>query len=97
METIANKINEGIKNSDVYKEYLFYKDKVENDQELIDIKRKLEMLKKEVCKDRDSAKVEQYYSLEKKYESNSIVKEYLNCKERLNYLLKSIADILTFN
>ena len=97
MEEIAAKINEEIKNSNVYKEYIFLKEKIEKNEYLANLNNELEMLKKEICSSKNEALVDLYYKKETEYKSNPIVKDYVRCKESLNELLKDIVDILSLN
>ena len=97
MDELAQKINEEIKKSNIYKNYVSLKEKIENDSKLVVIKDKLESIKKETCKSRDNKLINEYYELEKEYKNNIIVKEYLKSKEELNDLLKDIVDILSLN
>ncbi len=97
MEQLAKDINNKIKQSNLYKEYLFYKNQVESNEEIIKQKEVLEDLKKKICKDKNENDVEEYYKVEKEYKSNLVVKEYFKSKEELYNLLKDIVDILSLN
>ena len=95
MEKISLEINEGIKSSFIYKEYLFWKSKVEADEVLIELKNQIDSLKDVICKTRDNQLIDEYYLKENEYKKNPAVEQYLICKENLNELLKSIVDILS--
>ena len=97
MEQLAKDINNKIKQSNLYKEHLFYKNQVESNEEIIKQKEVLEDLKKKICKDKNENDVEEYYKVEKEYKSNLVVKEYFKSKEELYNLLKDIVDILSLN
>ena len=95
MENLAIKINECIKNSEIYKSYIKCKNSLESNAELVNIKNNMELLKKEICKDKNNNLTEEYYILEKKYKDNVLVKEYERCKAELSCLLSDISDILS--
>ena len=97
MDNIANKINEEIKNSDVYKEYVYYKTSVEKDERLMALKTELDDLKKNVCASRDDRLVDEYYKKENEYKNSPLMKDYMRSKDQLNDLLKDIVDILSLN
>ena len=97
MEKIAVKINEEIKESNLYKEYLLLKEKVENDKYLSNLKETMENLKQNICKSKDEELTASFYEVEREYKNNPLVKDYLLVKEELNVLLKDIADILSLN
>jgi hypothetical protein len=97
MEELANRINEEIKNSTLYKNYLSLKEKVENDSYLKVMKNELELLKNEICKSKNKDLLDEYYDKEKEYLNNSFVKEYLDIKAQLKELFKEIVDILSLN
>ena len=97
MEELANQINEEIKGSTLYKNYLLIKEKVESDERLRAIKSELELLKKEICKSKNKELLDEYYAKEKEYLNNPFVKEYLDLKAELKELFKEIVDILSLN
>ena len=97
MDNLASKINKEIKNSDVYKEYVYYKTSVEKDEKLITLKLELDALKKSICASRDEVLVDEYYNKENEYKNNPLMKDYIRSKEQLNDLLKDIVDILSLN
>ena len=96
MEILAKKINEEIKNSKLYKEYLVSKKRVEEIKELSELLIKMKALKNENCKSKDEKLIEEYYALEKRYNDHVLVKEYSNKKKDLGELFKDISDILSF-
>lgn len=97
MEELAGMINEKIKESAIYKEYLFYREKLEKDEGLAELKNKLDEMKKLICKDKDDNMIKQYYELEKCYKSNLVVSSFLKAEEELKSLLGNIVDILSLN
>jgi cell fate (sporulation/competence/biofilm development) regulator YlbF (YheA/YmcA/DUF963 family) len=97
MDNLASKINEEIKNSDVYKEYMYYKISVEKDEKLMTLKTNLDALKNSICASRDEVLVDEYYKKENEYKNNPLMKDYIRSKEQLNDLLKDIVDILSLN
>lgn len=97
MEELAKHINEKIKGSKEYKNYAFYKEQIENNIQLQEIKDKMNFLKEQICKNRSEELLKEYYSLEFKYKESAIVKEYLHSKETLEELLRNISDILSLN
>ena len=96
MEEIAEKINSLIKNSNAYKEYIECKEKVENDEKLIKLKKEMDYMKKKNCKSHDESLVNKYYELEKEYNNSVLVKKYSESKENLSQILNAISDILSF-
>jgi len=96
MDKIAKDINEGIKNSSVYRQYLICKSNVENNEYLNSLKVRMEELKSLNCKGKDEKFIDEYYELEKKYMNNILVKEYEDSKKEMYELLKDISDILSF-
>lgn len=96
MEDLAQKINLLIKDSVAYKEYIFYKKEVEENDELNYLKSKLESLKKKNCKDKNEEFIHDYKKIEKEYKSNVLVQKYEQAKEELVVLLEDICDILSF-
>ena len=97
MEELANKINEEIRKSALYKNYLLIKNKIESDERLNSKKCELEELKKEICKSKNKDLLDEYYKKEKEYLNNPFVKEYLDLKAELKDLFKEIVDILSLN
>ena len=97
MEENANKINEEIKKSVVYKEYIYYKDCVKKSEYLMSLKVELDDLKKRICVNKDEKLLNEYYDKEKQYKNDLLIQEYINSKEQLNDLLKDIVDILSLN
>lgn len=97
MEELSKILNEKIKKSNLYKEYVFYKNQVDSSEMICKQKNELERLKKRICKEKKEEDIDLYYKLEKEYKSNLLVKEYLNIKEQLYDLLKDIVDILALN
>lgn len=95
MEGLAKKINELIKETVAYRRYLEYKNKVECDEYLSDLKNKMMVLKKEMCKGNKQELINDYNKLEIKYKGSILVKEYEKSKEEVEVLLKNITDILS--
>lgn len=95
MEKIAERINFLIKNSNVYKEYIECKKEVENDENLLKLKKEMDSMKKKNCKSHDENLINKYYGLEKEYNNNILVKKYNESKENLSQILNDICDILT--
>ena len=96
MDEIAKEINKGIKESFVYKRYLFCKDNVESNQELLNKLNEMKCLKNINCKERKEELINKYYQLEKEYKNNILVKELEKAEEDLYSLLSDVSDILTF-
>lgn len=97
MEGLAKRINEEIKNSKLYKNYILVKRKVDGDEKLNSLKKELECLKKEICKSKNQELLDTYYAKEQEYFSNPFVKEYSELKAELKDLLTEIVDILSLN
>lgn len=96
MEDLAQKINLLIKDSVAYKEYAFYKKKIEENDELNYLKSELDSLKKKNCKDKNEEFINDYKKIEKEYKNNVLVQKYERAKEELVMLLEDICDILSF-
>lgn len=94
MKEIANEINKSIKNSEVYLRYLKSKESISNNEYLVNLKNKMDLLKERNCKEKDDSLIDEYYKLESEYNNNILVKEYMKNKEELYFLLKEISDIL---
>ena len=70
MEKLAKEINEDIKKTDIYKNYLICKKNVEYNEYLNGIKETLEKIKNTNCKVKNEDLISDYYELEKEYKSN---------------------------
>lgn len=97
MEQLADTINKEIKDSFIYKRYLYLKKEIDENKELKSLKDELEKLKNVICKSKDKELVDLYYEKEKSYKKHPLVEEYLCVKEEVNDLLKDIVDILSLN
>ena len=97
MEELSLIINERIKTSSVYKNYKYFKSVVAENEELSDLRSKMQELKNVICKNRNQNLVDEYYLLEKQYKNNSLIKQYEECKKDLEDLLKEMVDILSLN
>lgn len=96
MEDIAKEINDLIKNSELYNNYLICKKNLEQNRELIELENRLENLKKKNCKNKNEDLINEYYLLEQKYKGHPLVKEFENLKKDVYELLVSVSDILSF-
>ena len=63
---------------------------------MIELREKMEKIKRDNCKSRDEEKVKEYYRLEREYKDHILVKEYESSKEEIYDLLKEVSDILSF-
>jgi len=97
VDKIAKEINEDIKRTEIYKNYLICKENLEKNEYLNELKTTLEIIKNINCKDKDEKLISDYYEIEKEYKSNILVKEYEKSKDDVYSLLKEISDILSLN
>lgn len=95
MDKLAIEINNAIKDSFEYKQYLKAKENLNKNEHLLELKNKIQLIKNEVCKNSNDALIDEYYSLDKKYREHILVKEYEKCKEEVYLLISEISDILS--
>lgn len=96
MKKLAKQINEMIKSSDTYKRYIRSKEIVDKNEDLAAVLREMKRIKDLNCKGKNEELIDEYYKLEKEYNSHILVKEYKKNKDELHSLLREVSDILTF-
>jgi len=94
LNNLAKNINELILENESVKEYLFLKKEIENDKELKDLKEKLDVLRKKICKDK-AKDSEEYYKLLEIYKNNEKIKKYEQLYLKIKELMIDISDILS--
>ena len=95
MDKTAKEINEAIKNSAMYKRYLFSRENIDRNKVLMELKSKMQELKNLNCKNFNDELVSKYYELENEYYSHILVKEYKESSEEFYLLMRDISDILS--
>ena len=93
MNDIAKEINKMLLEDPTIKRYLSLKEEIENDENLVNIYKQLDILRKQICKDK-SKDSNEYYDLLENYRSDIRVKEYENLKKEVNEFLLNISEIL---
>ena len=96
LNNLAKEINELLLENPTIKEYLLLKKEIEEDNALQELKKQLDVLRKEICKakDRDS---EQYFLLLDKYKKNLKIKRFETLKKEIQAYFVEISDILSLN
>lgn len=87
----ADDINKELKEMPLVKEYLHYKELLENDETLTQMKNKILFLQK--CNPTDEEK-EEYFKLKKEYENNPIVANYNSLKKDIKELKDEVRSLL---
>lgn len=95
MDKIASDINNLIKNSVQYKNYVCSQNVINKSVELKKLKEKMQELKNTNCKERNDNLINEYYVLEKQYNEDRCVKEYQEARSELYDLIVDICDILS--
>ena len=94
MEKLAKSINDSILENETVKEYLKLKEDIKNDNNLQELKGKLDSLRKEICKDK-SKDSEEYFKLLEMYKNNEKVKKYETLYVEIKSLMVNVSDILS--
>ena len=94
MNKLAIEINELLLNDRFIKEYLILKKEMENDTYLLNLRSKLDLLRKDICKNKDKDSSE-YYDLLDVYKKDVRVKRYLTLEKEVKEFLLEISDILS--
>lgn len=94
MNKLARNINELILENESVKEYLFLKKEIENDKHLQEVKEKLDILRKEICKDK-SKDSEEYFNLLQGYKEDEKIKRCEQLYLEIKDLMMNISDILS--
>lgn len=87
----ADDINKELKEMPLVKEYLHYKELLDNDDSLTQLKNKILFLKK--CNPTDEEK-EEYFRLKKEYDNNPIVANYNSLKKEIKELKDEVRSLL---
>jgi len=96
LNKLAKEINDLLLNNEEVKEYLSLKNDIENDEELNALKRRLDEIRKKVCKNKDMDSSE-YFELLDKYNGHLKIKRFNVLKKEINEYLTEISDILSLN
>ena len=94
LNKLARNINELILENESVKEYLFLKKEIENDKHLQEVKEKLDLLRKEICKDK-SKDSEEYFNLLQGYKEDEKIKRCEQLYLEIKDLMMNISDILS--
>lgn len=94
MNKLARNINELILENESVKEYLFLKKEIENDKHLQEVKEKLDILRKEICKDK-SKDSEEYFNLLQGYKEDEKIQRCEQLYLEIKDLMMNISDILS--
>lgn len=87
----ADDINKELKEMPLVKEYLHYKELLDNDDSLTQLKNKILFLQK--CDPTDEEK-EEYFRLKKEYDNNPIVANYNSLKKEIKELKDEVRSLL---
>lgn len=87
----ADDINKELKEMPLVKEYLHYKELLDNDDSLAQLKNKILFLQK--CNPTDEEK-EEYFRLKKEYDNNPIVANYNSLKKEIKELKDEVRSLL---
>ena len=96
MHNLAKEINELLLDNGSISEYLRLKKEIDSDEELQEIKSKLDGIRKKVCKNKDTDSSE-YFELLDKYNSDLRIKQFNSLKKEICEYLVEISDILSLN
>ena len=93
MNELAKEINNLLLNSPEIKEFLSLKEQINNDKKLLRTRKKLDEMRKVICKDKnkDSSK---YYDLLESYKTDKRIKKYEELHKKIMSLFVEISDIL---
>ena len=94
MNKTAKEINDLLLDNESVKNYLKIKHEIENDQDLQNLRKRLDIMRKEICKNKE-ADSQEYYHLLKKYKDDKRVIEYEKLDKEVRNVIVDICDILT--
>ena len=94
MLSLAKEINELLKSDSKVKEYLALKKDVENDTKLEELRTKLDLLRKDICKNKKYENEEEYYKLLQEYKNDKKIIRLEFLQKELYDFFKEISDIL---
>lgn len=96
MNNLAKEINQLLLDNPTIKEYLMLKKEIEEDRSLQSLKNQLDVLRKEVCKDKEKDSKD-YFLLLDNYKKNAKVKRFESLKKEIHAYFVEISDILSLN
>ena len=96
MNNLAKEINELLLKNPTIKEYLMLKKEIEEDKVLQELKNKLDVLRKEICKEKDRDS-EDYFLLLDQYKQNFKIRRFESLKKEIQAYFVEISDILSLN
>ena len=94
MNNLAKEINELLLEDKSIKDYLKLKQEISEDENLSELYNKLDILRKEICKNKDKDSTE-YYELLEAYNSDKRIRDYKSLKREVQEYLMEISDILS--
>ena len=96
LNNLAKEINELLLKNPTIKEYLMLKKEIEEDKVLQELKNKLDVLRKEICKEKDRDS-EDYFLLLDQYKQNFKIRRFESLKKEIQAYFVEISDILSLN
>ena len=94
LNNLAKEINSLLLENETIKEYLSLKNEIEKDVKLVNLKNELDLLRKEICKDKEKDS-EEYFILLDKYNNDYRIKRFNSLKKEINEYFVEISDILS--
>lgn len=94
LNNLAKEINELLLEDKSIKDYLKLKQEISEDENLSELYNKLDILRKEICKNKDKDSTE-YYELLEAYNSDKRIRDYKSLKREVQEYLMEISDILS--
>ena len=90
----AKELNNLLLGEDSIKKYLKLKKEISDDKGLQELRKKLDSMRKEICKNKEKDSTE-YYELLSVYKSDQRIKEYEILNKEIKEVFNDISDILT--
>lgn len=94
MNNLAKEINTLLLENETIKEYLNLKKEINEDEDLNNLKEKLDDIRKESCKNKKDFS-EEYYKLLDIYTNDSRIKRFQKLQKDINEYFSEISDILS--
>ena len=91
---VAKEINELLLKDPLIHEYLKLKEEIEEDTQLMELKGRLDLLRKEICKDKEKDS-DEYYNLLDVYKQDKRIRRYEVLQKEINGFFSDISDILS--
>ena len=91
---VAKEINELLLKDPLINEYLKLKEEIEEDTQLMELKGRLDLLRKEICKDKEKDS-DEYYNLLDVYKQDKRIRRYEVLQKEINGFFSDISDILS--